>query len=115
MERLTRFSAGGETIFRLSVPDDRADALARHLESLLELMALDASPVVRNDLPEMPPGMLLKHLRTEKGMTQKALAALIGATQSRVSDMEQGVRPIPPEAAVTLGRTFGVPTGRFLL
>ena len=47
--------------------------------------------------------------------TQTALAALIGATQSRVSDMEQGVRPIPPEAAVTLGRTFGVPTGRFLL
>lgn len=115
MERLTQYSSDGETIFRLSVPDERAEAVARHLESLLELMSLDSEPALREDLPDMPPGMLLKRLRTERGMTQKALALLVGSTQSRVSDMEQGVRPIPPEAAVTLGRTFGVPAGRFLL
>ena len=116
VERLTEYETDGETVFKLRVPQERAEVLRRHLTSLLELMALDAPKVeAREEIPDMPPGMLLKRMRTDRGMTQRAVAALIGVNQSRVSDMEQGVRPIPAEAAVTLGKTFGIPAGRFLL
>jgi len=57
---------------------------------------------------------MLKKLRKERGLSQKSLAEQLGTNQVRVSDMEQGVRPITPEFATKLAAVFGV-SARFFL
>ena len=65
--------------------------------------------------PDVPPGPMLKRLRKENGLSQKALAEKLGTNQVRVSDMEQGVRSIPPEMAMKMAEVFGVSAKYFLV
>ena len=111
--RLTRTETrSGDAVFTLRVPVRKADLVEAHLASLLGLMGLDRDP--GKPAIDEPPGVLLKRLRQQCRMTQKAVADLAGVTQSRISDMESGTRAIPPEAAKRLAELFGVAISAFL-
>ena len=108
MRAITEERAGTDMVFRVSVPANKADAVRRHLgESVVTIGAPE-------EAPDLPPGPMLKKLRKERGLSQKSLAEQLGTNQVRVSDMEQGVRPITPEFATKLAAVFGV-SARFFL
>jgi plasmid maintenance system antidote protein VapI len=44
--------------------------------------------------PDADPGRILRGFRNRDGMTQEELAAKLGSTQTRVSELESGKRPI---------------------
>lgn len=114
MQRLEEETNGFETTFKLTVSQTRADALRRHLESLLELMKKGEEDSTELGMSgEIIPGSALKRLRLQKKMTQRALAEALGTTQVRVSDMEQGIRPIPVDLAQKFAKLFGVPIELF--
>lgn len=115
MRAITEERVGADMVFRLSVPADKADAVRRHLESMMLLLGESVVTFgVPEEAPELPPGPMLKKLRKERGLSQKTLAGQLGTNQVRVSDMEQGVRPITPEFAAKLAGIFGV-SARFFL
>lgn len=45
---------------------------------------------------------MLKHYRTKAGLTQKALAELIGISPRTLQDYEQGSKPLEKAAAITV-------------
>ena len=106
----------GEVALVLIVPASRADAWETVLGAMTGLAEsvrpAAAAPEAADGLREAP-GRLLRRLRTEHCMTQKAVARLANVTQSRISDFESGVRAIPPEAARAFAECFGVPAKDF--
>ena len=116
MLRLEEETNGLETTFKLTVPNTKSEVLRRHLESLLELMRDQYNELmVFESSGEVLPGPELKRLRLKNKITQKGLADALGTTQARISDMEQGVRPITPEQAQKCSELFGVSAKVFLL
>ena len=86
----------GGVLFTLKLPPleaQRADLVEAHLQALVAL--LESAPA-------------------KAGLTQVELARLAGTTQSRISDMESGVRPFTAEAAKKLSEYFGVPVEWFI-
>lgn len=63
---------------------------------------------------KLEPGVILKSLRRTRGLTQKAVAEIAQTSQSRISDYEAGVRPMPPAVAQAIARFFDVPISEFL-
>lgn len=59
-------------------------------------------------------GMLLKGLRTKEALTQKEFAKKINVTQSNLSHMENGRRPIGKNIAKRIEHIFGVDYRYFL-
>ena len=115
MRAITEERAGTDMVFRVSVPANKADAVRRHLESMMMLLGESVVTIgAPEETPDLPPGPMLKKLRKESGLSQKSLAGQLGTNQVRVSDMEQGVRPITPEFATKLAAVFGV-SARFFL
>ena len=115
MRAIMEERVGADTVFRGSVPADRADAVRKHLETMMLLLGESVVTIgVPEAEPDLPPGPMLKKLRKEMGLSQKALAEQLGTNQVRVSDMEQGVRSIPPEFATKLAEVFGV-SARFFI
>ena len=113
MRAITEERAGTDMVFRVSVPANKADAVRRHLESMMMLLGESVVTIgAPEETPDLPPGPMLKKLRKERGLSQKSLAEQLGTNQ--VSDMEQGVRPITPEFATKLAAVFGV-SARFFL
>lgn len=116
MQRLKEETNGLETTFKLTVPKTKSEALRRHLESLLELMGDGEDEAIAFEpVGDVLPGPELKRLRLKNKITQKGLADALGTTQARISDMEQGVRPITPEQAQKCSELFGVSAKVFLL
>ena len=64
--------------------------------------------------PEGNPAMALRGLRTKEGITQKQLAERLGITQTRVSEMETGVRPISVDMAKRIAEAYGTSYKVFL-
>ncbi len=103
--------------FSLIVSRARAPAMRRYLESLVALMnleAVDGPEEIDFHARTESPSQALKRLRLERGLTQKAVATLLGVSQARVSDFEQGVKSIPVEAARQLAAFFQVSSAVFL-
>jgi antitoxin HigA-1 len=53
------------------------------------------------------PGMFLKELMTEFGLTQYALAKAIGVQPIRIGQIVAGKRAVTPDTALRLARYFG--------
>jgi len=60
------------------------------------------------------PGALLKGLRVREGLTQVQMAKRIKVTQSDISQMENGVRPIGRKIAQRIEKLFDVDYRSFL-
>lgn len=110
-------AADGAVVFTVRVPAEKADAAEAALKALLALAgaAPQGSSSAEAALePQEAPGVLLKRMRRSRRMTQKALAAVAGASQARISDWESGVRTIPADAAQAFSKLFELPITAFL-
>jgi len=116
-------TTGALTEICLTVPSDHAESLCKAINSLLELAKLSSRPVneegeelysIEEVFPEGNPAMALRGLRTKEGITQKQLAERLGITQTRVSEMETGVRPISVDMAKRIAEAYGTSYKVFL-
>jgi DNA-binding XRE family transcriptional regulator len=60
------------------------------------------------------PGDTLRFYRRLHKMTQEDLAARIGATKQKISNMEHNAKPISRKTAYQLSEVFGISPGRFI-
>jgi addiction module HigA family antidote len=62
---------------------------------------------IKNGLPPIHPGVFLKEILDELGMSQNAFAQAIGVSPMRISHVINGARPVTAELAVLFGKVFG--------
>lgn len=62
---------------------------------------------IKNGLPPIHPGVFLKEILDELGMSQNAFAHAIGVSPMRISHVIKGSRPVTAELAVLFGKVFG--------
>jgi DNA-binding XRE family transcriptional regulator len=60
------------------------------------------------------PGDTLRFYRRLHKMTQEALAAQIGVTKQKISNMEHNAKPISRKTAYQLSEIFKISPGRFI-
>ncbi len=68
----------------------------------------------REVLPGFEAGQALRGARKRESLTQKQLASLLGVSQTHISEMEHGKRPIGKEMARRLARVLKVDYRVFL-
>ncbi|MFZ3207596.1 MAG: HigA family addiction module antitoxin [Geobacteraceae bacterium] len=61
----------------------------------------------KNGLPPIHPGLFLKEILDELGISQNAFAQAIGVSSMRVSHVIKGTRPVTAELALLFGKAFG--------
>lgn len=64
-------------------------------------------PATKNGLPPLHPGELLEEILHDLGMSQAALARVLGVSPMRISHVIREERPVTAELALRLGRAFG--------
>lgn len=64
-------------------------------------------PATKNGLPTIHPGELLAEILHDRGMSQAALARVLGVSPMRISHVIHGERPVTAELALRFGRAFG--------
>lgn len=64
-------------------------------------------PRSRNGLPPIHPGEFLEEVLDDRGISQAALARVIGVSPMRISHVLRGERPVTAELALRFGRAFG--------
>jgi addiction module HigA family antidote len=62
---------------------------------------------IKNGLPPIHPGVFLKEILDELGMSQNAFAHAVGVSPMRISHVIKGSRPVTAELAVLFGKAFG--------
>jgi antitoxin HigA-1 len=62
---------------------------------------------IKNGLPPIHPGVFLKEILHELGISQNAFAQAIGVSPMRVSHVINGTRPVTAELALLFGKAFG--------
>lgn len=62
---------------------------------------------IKNGLPPIHPGVFLKELLEELGISQNAFAQAIGVSPMRISHVIKGTRPVTAELALLFGKAFG--------
>jgi DNA-binding XRE family transcriptional regulator len=90
--------------------------LQRAKKVLAGLGAEETSPPIpwREVFPGFDGGLALKGARKREALTQKQLAELLGISQTHISEMEHGKRPIGKEMAKRLARVLKVTYRVFL-
>lgn len=61
----------------------------------------------KNGLPPIHPGVFLKEILDELGISQNTFAQAIGVSPMRVSHVIKGSRPVTAELALLFGKAFG--------
>lgn len=101
-----------ETIeLRFSIPAAKAEAARK---ALAALGGQEASTPWREVYTSFGPAEALKGARAKEGLTQKALAALLGIPQANLSLMEHGKRSIGKDMAKRLASILDVDYRLFL-
>lgn len=62
---------------------------------------------IKNGLPPIHPGILLKEILDELGVSQNTFAHAVGVSPMRISHVINGSRPVTAELAVLFGKVFG--------
>ena len=62
---------------------------------------------IKNGLPPIHPGVFLKEILDELGISQNAFAQAIGVSPMRISHVIKGTRPVTAELALLFGKAFG--------
>ena len=60
-----------------------------------------------NGLPPIHPGDYIREALEDSGLTQAALAKLLGVSAMRISHLVREERPVTAEMALRLGQAFG--------
>ena len=61
---------------------------------------------IKNGLPPIHPGVFLKEILDELGISQNAFAHAIGVSPMRISHLINGTRPVTAELALLFGKAF---------
>jgi len=61
---------------------------------------------IKNGLPPIHPGVFLKEILAELGISQNAFAHSIGVSPMRISHVINGSRPVTAELALLFGKVF---------
>ena len=61
---------------------------------------------IKNGLPPIHPGIFLKEILDELGISQNAFAHAIGVSPMRISYVIKGSRPVTAELALLFGKVF---------
>lgn len=61
---------------------------------------------IKNGLPPIHPGVFLKEILEELGISQNAFAHAIGVSPMRISHVVKGTRPVTAELALLFGKAF---------
>jgi addiction module HigA family antidote len=61
---------------------------------------------IKNGLPPIHPGVFLKEILDELGISQNAFAHSIGVSPMRISHVIKGSRPVTAELALLFGKVF---------
>lgn len=93
----------GLVVISVTLPADRVDAVARAIVD-----AAQSNVPADAVFSESTPGRVLAGARGLRGMTQAALAAIIGVHKSHISGMERGARPIGKAMAKKLGESLNM-------
>ena len=62
---------------------------------------------IKNELSPIHPGVFLKEILDELGISQNAFAHAIGVSPMRISHVIKGTRPVTAELALLFGKAFG--------
>ena len=62
---------------------------------------------IKNGLPSIHPGIFLKEILDELGISQNAFAQAISVSPMRISHVINGTRPVTAELALLFGKAFG--------
>ena len=118
-KHLTEISIKGmlaETILR--GPEEKIDEVIRTLKDDYGFIDVSESIPWKEAFPEYSkdqlPGVCLSGARKKEGLTQKELASKIGVSQSNISEMENGKRPIGKMMAKKLAAVLNVGYRLFL-
>lgn len=107
----------------LTVPAQDAKKISEAISALLALVGHKVRQVnaageelysVEEVFPEASPAMALRGLRGKEELTQAELAARLGISQNRVSELESGKRPISVAMAKRIGAEFNIAYRVFL-
>jgi hypothetical protein len=72
----------------------KAESLAAARKAIAPFLADEESVNWRTVYPDFSPADGLRGARVKEGLTQRALAALVGVPQRHISEMENSKRPI---------------------
>ena len=64
-------------------------------------------PATKNGMPPINPGEFIQEILDDLGMSQAALARVLGVSPMRISHLVREERPVTAELALRLGRAFG--------
>lgn len=64
-------------------------------------------PATKNGMPPVHPGEFIREILDDLGMSQAALARVLGVSPMRISHVVREERPVTAELALRLGRAFG--------
>lgn len=62
---------------------------------------------IKNGLPPIHPGIFLKEILDELGVSQNTFAHAVGVSPMRISHVINGSRPVTAELAMLFGKVFG--------
>lgn len=57
---------------------------------------------------QMDIGGSIRHFRTEKGLTQRQLAEIVGCTHSMITQMERGTKAGSPQLLGDIAKALGI-------
>lgn len=115
LARMKTQTTGALTDICLTVPTEDALSVVEALGGMLRLAGHTVQRVnedneelysIEEVFPEGDPAMALRGLRTREGLTQAQFAERLGISQTRVSEMEHGVRRISVDMAKRIAKTF---------
>ena len=115
LARMKTQTTGAMTDICLTVPTEDALSVVEALGGMLRLAGHTVQRVnedneelysIEEVFPEGDPAMALRGLRTREGLTQAQFAERLGISQTRVSEMEHGVRRISVDMAKRIAKTF---------
>lgn len=115
LARMKTQTTGALTDICLTVPTKEAVSVVEALGGILRLAGHTVQHVnedneelytIEEVFPEGNPAMALRGLRAREGLTQAQFAEQLGISQTRVSEMEHGVRRISVDMAKRIAQTF---------
>lgn len=115
LARMKTQTTGALTDICLTVPTEDALSVVEALGGILRLAGHTVQRVnedneelysIEEVFPEGDPAMALRGLRAREGLTQAQFAERLGISQTRVSEMEHGVRRISVDMAKRIAKTF---------
>ena len=105
---MKKSTTGGYVEVKFRIPTTRVLEVKEVLASYGAMASEPQSVPWEEVYPDFNGSVALRGARKREGLTQKELAALVGVSQTHISEMEHGKRPIGKDMARRLAKVFKV-------